>query len=124
MVLSTSADVCVVINHTVIDWTNSCGESNDIAVRLTETGGQCASVACTGVLITKAVTVITPAFIFILILVSRSPVVEIMHFCVAVHAVLSTSADVCVVIKHTVIDRTNCNRVSGAIARVCTEAGG
>ncbi len=34
-----------------------------------------------------------------------------MHFYVAVHAVLSTSADVCVVIKPTVIDRTNCCRI-------------
>ncbi len=72
MVLSTSADVCVVIKHTVMDWTNCCSESNDITVRLTEAGGQSATVASTGVLITNAVTVITPASI--LVLISRSPV--------------------------------------------------
>ncbi len=47
-----------------------------------------------------------------------------MHFYVAVHAVLSTSADVCVVIKPTVIDRTNCCRDSDATAVICAEAGG
>ncbi len=93
-------------------------------VSLTEAGGQSATVACTGVIITSAVTVITPAFIFILVLVYISPVEEIMHSCVAVHAVLSTSAEVCVIVKHTVIDRTNCCRDSDATAVVCTETGG
>ncbi len=125
-ILSTCADEHLIMKHTVrvCDWTNCCNETNAIAVSLTEAGGQSATVACTGVLITNAVTVITPASIFILVLVSISPVVEIMHFCVTVHAVLSTSADVCVVIKPTVIDWTNCCRDSDAIARICTEAGG
>ncbi len=117
-ILSTSADVHLIMKHTVrvCDWTNCCNESNAIAVSLTEAGGQSVTVACTGVLITSAVTIITPAFIFILVLVSISPVVEIMHFCVAVHAVLSTRADVCVVIKPTVLDWSNCCRDSDAIA--------
>jgi len=95
VVLSTSADVCVAIKPTVIDWTNCCRESNVIAVSLTEAGGQSAIVACTCVLITNTDTVITHAQV--LVFISISPVVEIMHTCVAVHAVLSTSADVCII---------------------------
>ncbi len=122
MVLSTSADICVIIKHTTISWTHLPRESNSIAVSLTEAGGKSATRACTCVLVTIAVTFIIPALVLILVLVSISLVVEGMHCCVAVHAVLSTSADVCVIIKHTVIDRTNC--CWDGITIICTEAGG
>ncbi len=117
-VLSTSADICVIIKHTTISWTNLPRESNTIAVSLTEAGGQSATRAYTCVLITNAVTVITTALVLIRL------VVETMHFCVAVHVVLSTSADVCVVINHTVIDWTNRCRDNDTTAVICTEAGG
>jgi len=123
VVLSTRADVCVVIKHTAISWSNCSIESNDITVSLTEAGGQSATRAGTGVLITSAVTIITPALVLVLFWVSISLVVETMHTCVAVHAVLSTSADVRVVIKPTVIDWSNCCRDSDAIVVICTEAG-
>ncbi len=116
-VLSTSADVCVIIKHTAISWTNLSRESNAIAVNLTETGRQSATVACTGVLITNAVTVITPALVLICL------VIETMHSCAAVHAILSTNADVCVIIKHTAVSWRNYCTESNAIAISLTEAG-
>jgi len=122
VVLSTSADVCVIVKHTAKSWTNCSIESNNIAISLTEAGGQSATRAGTGVLITSAVTVITPALI--LVLVSISLVVKNMHSSVAVHAVLSTSADVSVVVKPTVVDWSNCSRDSDAIVVICTGAGG
>jgi len=67
VVLSTSADVHVIIKPTVIDWSNCCRESNGNAVSLAEAGGQSATGASTGVLITNTVTVIIPAFVLILV---------------------------------------------------------
>ncbi len=100
-ILRTSADVHrVVVKHTAISWTDFCIESNYIAVSLTETGGQSATRARTGVLITNAVTVIIHTLVLVLVLISL--IGEVMHFCVAVHAVLSTSADVYIVMEHTV----------------------
>jgi len=89
---STSADVRVVIKPTVIDWTNCCRESNNIAVSLTEAGGQSATRARTGVLITNTVTVIVHTLVLVLVLIFL--VGKNMHLCVAVHAVLRASADV------------------------------
>ncbi len=117
-VLSTSADVCVIIKHTAISWTNLPRESNAIAIRLTEAGGQSATTTCTGVLITNTVTVIIPALVQICL------VVEAMHSCVAVHVVLSTSADICIIIKHTTISWTDFCSESNAIAINLTETGG
>ncbi len=100
MVLSTSADVCVIIKHTAISWSNFSTDSNAIAISLTEAGGQSATRAYTCVLITNAVTVIIHTLILVLVLIY--PQGESMHCCVAVHAVLSTSADVYIVMEHTV----------------------
>ncbi len=122
---STSADVCIIIKLTSISWSNYCKKSNNIAVNLTEAGRQSATVACTGVLITNAVTVIIRTLVLVLVLVLVSSIVEIMHSCVAVHAILSTSADVCIVIKLTLRDSQyiNCCRDGDVIAECLTKAG-
>ncbi len=85
-VLSTSADVCVVIKHTIIDRANCCRDG--IVIICTEAGGWRTIVACTNVLISTAVTDIACTAVLV------STVIQIMYTCVAVHAVLSTSADV------------------------------
>jgi len=109
---STSADVRVVIKPTIIDWTNCCRDSDVIAKILTEAGWSI-FVACTGVIIANTNTVITHALVLVLVLVSL--VGETMHSWVAVHAVLSTSADVRVVMKLTVQNWTDCwSRFSGS----------
>ncbi len=107
-VLSTSADVCVVMEHTgrVCDWTNCCRDGVGIVVSCTEAGGQSATRACTGVHISTTVTVI-PALVWVLVLVLILPEAKVMYCCVAVHAVPSTSADVCVIIKLTSISWSN-----------------
>ncbi len=105
VVLSTSADVCVVIKHTVIDWTNCCRDSDVITKSLTEAGFSII-VACTGVIITNTNTVITHALVLVLVMVPL--VVEMMLSCVAVHVILRTAADVCFIIKHTTVSWTNC----------------
>ncbi len=124
-ILSTGADVCIIIKLTLRDsqWINCCRDGDVIAVSLTKARRQSATVACTGVLITNAVAVIIHTLVLVLVLVLVSSIVEIMHSCVAVHAVLSTSADVCVIIKHTAISWTNLPRESNAIAIRLTEAG-
>ncbi len=81
------------------------------------------TVAPTGVLIKTAVTVTTPALVLVLVLVQIFVVAKIMHCCVAVHVVLSTAADVCVIIKLTVQNWPNCCRDSAAIAKDLTETG-
>ncbi len=81
------------------------------------------TVAPAGVLIKTAVTVPTPAIVLVLVLVLIFVVAKIMHCCVAVHAVQSTSTDVRVIVELTVINWTNCCRDSDVIAKDITEAG-
>ncbi len=105
VVLSTSADVQVIIKHTVIDWPNCCRDSDVISKSLTEAGFSII-VACTCVIITNTDTVITHAVVLVLVLIPL--VVEMIHSCVAVHVILRTAADVCFIIKHTAVGWTNC----------------